>query len=283
MGMKKYRATTPGRRWGAVLDYAEITKTKPEKSLLEPIRKSGGRNNLGRVTSRHRGGGNKRMYRIVDFKRQKDGVVGKVAAVEYDPNRSCFISLVEYADGEKRYILAPLGLNVGAKVESGTSVEPVVGNSMPMRNIPVGLEVHNIEVNPGQGGRLVRAAGGTARLMAREGDWAVIQLPSGEMRRLRAECRATIGQLGNLDHINVALGKAGRTRYRGQRPHVRAMVMNPVDHPMGGGEGRSKSNKHPQSPTGVLAKGGKTRNPRKTSNKWIIRRRRSVRYGQLVL
>lgn len=283
MGIKKYSPTTPGRRWGAVLDYSEITKSKPEKSLLEPIRQRGGRNNLGRVTSRHRGGGNKRMYRVIDFKRRKDGVAGKVAAIEYDPNRSCFIALVEYPDAEKRYILAPLGLNVGAKVESGDSVEPAVGNTMPMRSIPVGLEVHNIEMNPGQGGRLVRAAGGTARLMAREGDWAVIQLPSGEMRRVRAECRATIGQLGNLDHSNIALGKAGRNRHRGKRPHVRAMVMNPVDHPMGGGEGRSKSNKHPQSPTGVLAKGGKTRKPRKPSNKWIIRRRRSVRYGQLVL
>ncbi len=283
MGIKKYSPTTPARRWGAVLDYSEITKTKPEKSLTEPIRKRGGRNNLGRVTASHRGGGNKRMYRIIDFKRRKDGVAGQVAAIEYDPNRSCFIALVDYADNEKRYILAPQGLKVGAKIESGPTVEPAVGNAMAMRNIPVGLEVHNIELNPGQGGRLVRAAGGTARLMAREGDWAVIQLPSGEMRRVRADCRATIGQLGNLDHSNISLGKAGRSRHRGRKPHVRAMVMNPVDHPMGGGEGRSKSNKHPQSRTGVLAKGGKTRNPRKPSNKWIIRRRRSVRYGQLVL
>lgn len=283
MGIKKYRPTTPSRRSGSVLDYSEITKSKPEKSLTEPIRKSGGRNNLGRVTSRFRGGGNKRMYRIIDFKRNKDGVVGMVAAIEYDPNRSCFIALIEYADAEKRYILAPLGLLVGARIESGAVVEPSVGNAMPMKGIPVGLEVHNIEMNPGQGGRLVRAAGGTARLMAREGEWAVIQLPSGEMRRVRADCRATIGQLGNLDHGNVVLGKAGRTRHRGRKPHVRGMVMNPVDHPMGGGEGRSKSNKHPQSPTGVLAKGGKTRNPRKTSSKWIIRRRRSVRYGQQVL
>lgn len=283
MGIKKYRPTTAGRRWGSVLDYAEITKDRPEKSLVEPIRKSGGRNNKGRVTSRFRGGGNKRMYRIVDFRRNKDGVAGKVTAIEYDPNRSCFIALVEYGDGEKRYILAPQGLGVGATVESGASVEPAVGNCMPMKAIPVGLEIHNIEMNPGQGGRLVRAAGGTARLMAREGEWAVVQLPSGEMRRVRADCRATIGQLGNLDHTNVSAGKAGKSRFKGRRPHIRAMVTNPVDHPMGGGEGRSKSNKHPQSPTGVLAKGGKTRNPRKASSKWIIRRRRSVRYGQLVL
>ncbi len=283
MGIKNYKPTTPGRRFGSVLDYAEVTKSKPEKSLLEPLRKRGGRNNKGRVTTRFRGGGNKRMYRVIDFKRRKDDVKGEVMAVEYDPNRSCFIALVQYVDGEKRYMLAPQGIKIGAIVESGQSVEPAVGNCMPMRNIPVGLNIHNIEMNPGQGGRLVRAAGGTARLMAREGDWAVIQLPSGEMRRVRSDCRATIGQLGNLDHQNVSLGKAGKTRHRGRKPHIRAMVTNPVDHPMGGGEKRTKSNKHPQSPTGVPAKGGKTRNRRKPSSKWIIRRRRSRRYGQLVL
>lgn len=280
MAVKKYKPTSPGRRWGSVLGYGEITKSEPEKALITPLKKTGGRNNLGRITSRHRGGGHKRLYRIIDFKRRKDGVLGTVAAIEYDPNRSCFIALIEYADGEKRYILAPLGLKVGEQIESGQHVEPKVGNCMPLRTIPVGLTVHNIELNPGQGGKLVRSAGGVARLLAREGDWCVIELPSGELRRVRAACRATIGQLGNLDHANIALGKAGKSRHLGRRPHVRGMVMNPVDHPLGGGEGRRKSNKHPQGPTGVLAKGGKTRAPRKASSRWIIRRRRSTRYGQ---
>ena len=283
MGVKNYKPTTPGRRWGSVLDYAELTKSKPEKSLTEPLKKTGGRNNYGRITSRCRGGGNKRMYRIIDFKRRKDNMPANVTAIEYDPNRSCFIALIEYADGEKRYILAPLGLKVGEVLESGEQVEPKAGNCMPMRKIPLGLPVHNIEMNPGQGGKLVRAAGSVARLMAREGGWAVIQLPSGELRRVRSACRATIGQLGNLDHANIDLGKAGRKRHSGRRPHVRGMVMNPVDHPLGGGEGRRKSRKHPQGPTGVLAKGGKTRSKRKTSSKWIIRRRRSKRYGQATL
>jgi len=283
MGVKLYKPTTPGRRWGSVNDYSEITKTEPEKSLLEPLKKTGGRNNHGVITCRHRGGGNKRMYRVIDFKRRKDGIPAKVLGIEYDPNRSCHIALVQYEDGEKRYILAPLGLKVGDTVESGEQVEPKVGNCMPLKSIPVGMPIHNIELIPGQGGKLVRAAGAVARLMAREGDWAIIELPSGEMRKVRAECRATIGQLGNVDHINVSLGKAGRKRHLGRRPHVRGMVMNPVDHPLGGGEGRSKSNKHPVSPTGVPAKGGKTRNPRKPSSSLIIRRRRSVRYGQLTL
>jgi len=220
---------------------------------------------------------------VVDFRRDKDGVVGTVAGIEYDPNRSCFIALVFYADGEKRYILAPLGLKPGAKVESGTAVEPRVGNAMPLANVPVGYEIHNIEVRPGCGGKMVRAAGMVARLVGREGDDAHIQLPSGEIRMVHPQCRATIGQLGNVDHQNITLGKAGRKRHVGRRPHVRGICQNPVSHPMGGGEGRSKSGKHPCSPTGVLAKGGKTRRRKNATSAMIVRRRRSRRYGQQVL
>ncbi|HEV56236.1 MAG TPA: 50S ribosomal protein L2, partial [Phycisphaerales bacterium] len=246
-------------------------------------KKHGGRNHHGRTTVRFRGGGARRIYRIIDFKRNKDGIPAKVATIEYDPNRNCFISLLHYVDGEKRYILSPEGLKVGDMVESGQVVEPKVGNAMPLASIPVGVEVHNIEMRPGQGGKLVRSAGGVARLMAREGDWATIVLPSGEMRMVRKECRATIGQLSNSDYQNINLGKAGRKRHMGRRPHVRGKAMNPVAHPMGGGEGRSNGGRHPCSPTGVLAKGGKTRNPRNPSNKWIIRRRKNKRSGQLVL
>lgn len=283
MGIKIYNPTSAGRRDSTVNDFAEITdkKKKPEKSLCERIRKTGGRNHHGFITTRHMGGGARRIYRRIDFKRNKDGVPGTVHAVEYDPNRSCHIALIQYADGEKRYILSPMGLKVGEKIESGSAVEPKNGNALPLRNIPPGLEVHNIEMNPGQGGKLVRSAGGSARLMSRNEEWAVIVLPSGEMREVRVECRATIGQLGNADHQNIRWGKAGRTRHRGIRPTVRGTAQNPVSHPLGGGEGRSGGGRHPVSKWGKLAKGGRTRNPRRPSNPRILRRRRSVRYGQL--
>jgi len=282
MAIRVYKPTTPGRRNGSVIDYkVELTTDKPEKTLCKRIKKHGGRNHHGKTTVRFRGGGARRIYRMIDFKRNKDGVPAKVASIEYDPNRSCFISLLQYEDGEKRYILAPIGLKVGETVESGTDVEPKVGNALPLSCIPVGVEVHNIEMTAGQGGKLVRSAGGVARLMAREGDWATIILPSGEMRVVRKECRATIGQIGNKDHQHVKIGKAGRKRHMGRRPHVRGKAMNPVAHPMGGGESRSNGGRHPCSPTGVLAKGGKTRNPRSRSNKRIIRRRKSNRGLQL--
>jgi large subunit ribosomal protein L2 len=283
MGIKTFKPTTAGRRFGSVNDFAELTKFTPEKSLLEPLKKTGGRNHHGIITSRGQGGGHKQMYRVIDFRRAKDGVPGKVAGVEYDPNRSCFICLIHYVDGEKRYILAPLGLKVGALIESGLSVEPKVGNSMPLGSVPVGYEIHNIEVRPGCGGKLVRAAGMVARLVGKEGAYAHVQLPSGEIRMFSATCRATIGQVGNIDHQNVTLGKAGRSRHRGIRPLSRAIAQNPIDHPMGGGEGRSKSGKHPCSKTGVLSKGGKTRRRKHLSNSMIVRRRKSRRYGQQVL
>lgn len=282
MGVRIYKKTSAGRRFASVNDYHEIThrhENRPEKSLTKRITKTGGRNHSGKITSWWRGGGNKKLYRIIDFKRNKDDVRGQVLEVQYDPNRSCHIALVQYADGEKRYMLAPLGLKAGDTVDSGARVEPNFGNCMPLSAIPVGMSVHNIEMHPGQGGKLVRSAGGVARLMAREGDWATIELPSGEMRQVRVECRATIGQLGNLDHNNVRLGKAGKSRYLGRRPHVRGKAMNPVAHPMGGGEGRSNGGRHPCSAWGQLAKGGRTRSPRRNSNKRILRRRRSVRYG----
>ena len=274
MGIRVYKPTSPGRRGGSVNDYVELTTSKPEKTLCKRINKNGGRNHHGKTTVRFRGGGARKIYRIIDFKRNKDGVGAEVATVEYDPNRNCFISLVQYEDGEKRYILAPRGISVGDKIESGFGIEPKVGNSMPLSDIPVGVEVHNIEMTAGQGGKLVRSAGGVARLMAREGGWATIILPSGEMRMVRKECRATIGQLSNPDHANIKIGKAGRKRHMGRKPHVRGKAMNPVAHPMGGGEGRANGGRHPCSPTGVLAKGGKTRSPRNTSSKLIIRRRK---------
>lgn len=283
MGVKQYKPTTAGRRFASVNDYAEVTKNKPEKSLLEPLKKTGGRNHHGVITVHGRGGGNKRMYRKVDFKRNKDGVPAKVAGIEYDPNRTTFIALLYYVDGEKRYILAPAGLKVGDFVESGEKVEPTPGNCMPLSSVPVGYDIHNIEVNAGCGGKLVRSAGTVARLIGREGRFAHVQMPSGEVRMFKTTCRATIGQLGNTDHQNITLGKAGRTRHLGRKPKSRGIAKNPVDHPMGGGEGRSKSGKHPSSATGVLAKGGKTRRKRNASNKMIVRRRKSVRYGQLVL
>jgi len=283
MAIKLYRPTTNGRRDSSVLDYsADVTTSKREKSLCVRITRTGGRNHSGMITTRHIGGGARKMYRIIDFKRNKDGIPARVASVEYDPNRNCFISLVNYADGEKRYILCPAGLKVGDVIESGKEVEPKTGNAMPLIAIPVGVEVHNIEMSAGQGGKMVRTAGGSARLMAKEGDWATVILPSGEMRMVRIECRATVGALSNADFQNVNVGKAGRNRHKGIRPSVRGKAMNPVAHPMGGGEGRANGGRHPCSPTGVLAKGGKTRNPRKVSGKKIIRRRRN-KQGQMVL
>ena len=274
MGIKFYRPTSPGRRGGSVLDYAEITKTKPEKSLLEAYPNNGGRNNHGPLTRRHNGGGNKVKYRKIDFKRDKDGIPAKVAAIEYDPCRSAFIALLHYADGEKRYMLAPLGCAVGQTVISGESVEPQVGNCMPLANIPVGLELHNIELWAGRGGQIVRSAGGWAQLQAKEGDHAVVMLPSSELRKVHITCRATIGRLSNTDHQNVKLGKAGRKRHLGIRPSVRGTAQNPVDHPMGGGEGRTAGGRHPCSPSGVLAKGGKTRRKNNPTNSLILRRRK---------
>ena len=284
MAIRVYKPTSNGRRNASVIDYkAVLTTDKPEKTLCKRIKKNGGRNHHGKVTCRFRGGGARRIYRIIDFKRNKDDMVATVKTIEYDPNRNCFISLVQYEDGEKRYVLAPVGVEVGAKIESGQSVEPKPGNTMPLASIPVGVEIHNIEMNAGQGGKLVRSAGGVARLMAKEGDWATIILPSGEMRMVRKECRATIGQLSNGDYQNVKIGKAGRKRHMGRKPHVRGKAMNPVAHPMGGGEGRANGGRHPCSPTGVPAKGGKTRNPRKTTGKRIIRRRKTARGIQTVL
>jgi len=283
MGIRVYNPTSAGRRNSSVNDYAELTTTRPEKSLCKRIKKSGGRNHSGMTTVRFRGGGARRMYRLIDFKRTKDGIPATVATIEYDPNRDCFISLLNYADGEKRYILTPLGLKAGDNVESGEVCEPKIGNAMPMGAIPAGLEIHNIEMIAGHGGKLVRGAGSAARIAAKEGDWVTIILPSGEMRMFRKECRATIGRLSNPDHQNVRIGKAGRMRHMGRRPHVRGKAQNPVAHPMGGGEGRANGGRHPCSPTGVLAKGGKTRNPRKQSNSRIIRRRKSKKAKRLGL
>lgn len=285
MGLREYKPTTSGRRGGSVADFAEITdrKKKPEKSLLRPLRRTGGRNNQGVTTCRFRGGGHKRMYRIIDFKRRKDDIPGTVTHIEYDPNRSCRIALVQYEDGEKRYILAPAGLAAGDVVLSGENVEARVGNAMPLSQIPLGMAIHNIEMIPGHGGQICRSAGASATLNAREKGWAQVSLPSGEVRRISDKCRATVGAVGNPDHMNVQLGKAGRKRWLGRRPHVRGVAQNPVAHPMGGGEGRSSGGRHPCSPTGKLAKGGNTRKPRKPSNRAILRRRKSVRYGQKIL
>jgi len=281
MPVKNYKPTSAGRRRSSVNTYAELSEPgrRPVKSLTERLKKTGGRNNQGVITARHRGGGNRRLYRRIDFSRRKDDVAATVQAIEYDPNRSCHIALLEYADGEKRYILAPVGLRVGEQLHSGQRVEPKVGNAMPLATMPVGLDVHNIELTPGSGGTMVRSAGASARLLAREGGWATLVLPSGEMRQVHVECRATVGQVGNVDHANVRLGKAGRKRILGRRPHVRGTATNPVDHPLGGGEGRSGGGRHPVSPSGKLAKGGRTRNRRKASNKRILRRRRSKRFG----
>jgi large subunit ribosomal protein L2 len=275
MAIRSYKPTTPGRRQGSVSDFAELTKgKKPEKSLLRPKPKKGGRNNQGVITSRFRGGGHKKMYRVIDFRRRKDDVWATVEAIEYDPNRSARIALLKYEDGVKTYILAPEGLKAGDRLLSGDNAEPRVGNAMSLRKVPLGMEIHNLEMTPGRGGQLCRSAGTSATLTAREADWAQVTLPSGEVRRVSADCRATIGVIGNADHMNISLGKAGRKRWMGRKPHNRGTSMNPVSHPMGGGEGRTAGGRHPCSPTGVLAKGGKTRKKRKPSNSAIVRRRR---------
>lgn len=272
MAVKKFKPTSPGRRFVTVSTFDEITTSEPEKSLLEPLKKTGGRNTQGRLTVRHRGGGHKRMYRIIDFKRNKDGIPAKVATIEYDPNRSARIALLHYVDGEKRYILAPLGLEVGMTVISGVGADIKVGNTLPLRNIPLGTMVHNIELYPGGGGQLVRSAGTAAQLMAKEGKYANIRMPSGEMRLVLQDCRATIGQVGNVDHENVTVGKAGRQRWMGIRPTVRGVVMNPVDHPHGGGEGRSPIGRNPVTPWGKPALGARTRK-KKPSDRLIVKRR----------
>ena len=285
MGIRFYKPVTAGRRGASVSDFAEITdrKKRPEKDLTVRFKKKGGRNNQGKITALHRGGGHKRLYRRIDFKRDKDGVAATVTHIEYDPNRSSRIALLEYADGEKRYILAPEGLAAGNVIESGQNVEPIVGNCMPLGGIPLGTMVHNIEMQPGRGGQLCRSAGVGATLNAREGRWAQVTLPSGEVRRLPSTCRATIGVLGNSEHSSIVIGKAGRNRWKGIRPRVRGTAMNPVAHPMGGGEGRNSGGRHPCSPSGKLAKGGRTRNRKKASSRAIVRRRRSVRYGEVKL
>jgi len=273
MPIRQYKPTTPSRRFMTSSDFSELTKKKPEKSLLRPLKKKSGRNAHGVITARHRGGGAKRKYRVIDFKRDKDGVPGKVAAIEYDPNRSARIALLHYADGEKRYIIAPDGLRTGETVMSGDRVDANVANVMPLRNIPLGLTVHNIELQPGKGGQLARGAGTSAQLSAKEGKYAHIKLPSGEIRLVPLACRAAIGQVGNLSHSGVKLGKAGRKRHMGWRPKVRGVAQNPVSHPMGGGEGRAHGGRQPCSPTGVLSKGGRTRKKRHVSDKFIVRRR----------
>jgi large subunit ribosomal protein L2 len=284
MGIRNYKPTTPSRRGASVSDFAEITPgARPPKRLLKPRKRKGGRNNQGVITSRHRGGGHKRQLRLIDFHRDKDGIPAKVNSIQYDPNRSARIALLHYADGEKRYILAPEGLKAGAEVASGPEAPIAVGNCLPLSNIPLGTDIHNIEMQPGRGGVLCRSAGMKASLAARDADWAQINLPSGEIRRIPARCRATIGAIGNADHMGIVLGKAGRKRWMGRRPHVRGTAMNPIDHPHGGGEGRTKGGRHPVSPWGKSAKGGATRKRRKASNKAIVRRRRSRRYGQLKL
>ena len=277
MGIKKYKPTSAGRRHGSVLDFEELTGVKPEKTLLRPLKKTGGRNNHGRITCRRRGGGHKRRYRLIDFKRNKDGVPATVHSIEYDPNRSANIALLHYADGEKRYIIAPLGMSVGQVVTSGPEAESLPGNALRLAHIPLGLHIHNVELKPGRGGQICRSAGSYAQLMAREGDYAVVQLPSGELRRIHITCKATIGRIGNSDHQNVKLGKAGRRRHMGRRPKVRGTAMNPVDHPMGGGEGRTAGGRHPCGPTAVLSKGGRTRRRQNPTDKFIIRRRKKGR------
>ncbi len=284
MGLRRYKPTTPGRRGATVSDFKDLTPgAKPEKKLLRSLSKTGGRNNQGKITVRHRGGGHKRRYRLIDFRRNKDGIPAVVNSIQYDPNRSARIALLYYTDGEKRYIIAPEGLEVGATVVSGPEAAAEVGNCLPLSKMPLGTTIHNIEMQPGHGGVLCRSAGTSATLAARESDWAQITLPSGEIRRIPSACRATVGATSNSDHMGLVLGKAGRKRWLGRRPHVRGTAMNPVDHPHGGGEGRTKGGRHPVSPTGKPAKGGSTRHKRRASNKSIIRRRRSRRYGQLKL
>jgi large subunit ribosomal protein L2 len=273
MGVRNFRPTSPGRRFMSVSDFEEVTRSTPEKSLLAPVTRKGGRNNNGRITTRHQGGGHKRRYRIIDFKRTKDGVPAKVAAIEYDPNRSARIALLHYADGAKAYILAPVRLEVGSMVESGPEADIKIGNALPLASIPTGTVVHAIELRPGQGARMCRSAGTSAQLVAKEADTALLRLPSGELRRVSATCRATVGQVGNTTHENESGGKAGRSRWKGKRPTVRGTVMNPVDHPHGGGEGKSKGN-HPVTPWGKPTLGHRTRDPKKASSKDIVRGRR---------
>jgi len=277
MGIRQYKPTSAGRRGGSVSDFSECSSPQvnaPEKTLLKPIKKKGGRNNQGVVCVRFRGGGHKRMYRVTDFKRKKDGIPAKVMSVEYDPNRSARIALLQYEGGEKTYILAPNGLKAGDTVMSGETAEPKVGNCLPLKKIPLGMTIHNVEMQPGRGGQICRSAGCSAVLTARDQAWAQVTLPSGEVRRMSSSCRATIGSTSNPDHMNVSLGKAGRTRWKGRKPHNRGVSMNPVSHPMGGGEGRTSGGRNPCSPTGVPAKGGKTRQKRKPSNSSIVRRRK---------
>jgi large subunit ribosomal protein L2 len=274
MPIRKPKPTSPGRRFSTYPDFAEVTRSEPEKTLTEGLSKSGGRNSKGRKTSRHRGGGAKRLYRQIDFKRRKDGVPAKVASIEYDPNRSAYIALLHYADGEKRYILAPQRLRVGAQLESGPGVEINVGNALPLARMPIGTVVHNVELEPGRGGQLGRAAGAAIQLMAKEQGMATLRLPSGEMRLVREDCRATVGAIGNADHQNVKIGKAGRKRHMGVRPQTRGTAMNPVDHPHGGGEGSTTPGRHPVTPWGVPTLGYRTRKKRKRSDRYIVRGRR---------
>ncbi|MGF1655609.1 MAG: 50S ribosomal protein L2 [Verrucomicrobiales bacterium] len=278
MALKRHRPLTPAARYKVLPAFTEITKDHPEKSLTEPKKRTGGRNNRGRLTSRHRGGGHKQKYRRIDFRRNKRDVPATVAAIEYDPNRSARIALVQYEDGEKAYILAPVGLEVGASIISGQNAEPKPGNALPLSEIPLGSDIHNVELVPGRGGQVARGAGQRAVLSNREGDYALVKMPSGEIRKIHVRCYATVGQVGNTDHMNVSSGKAGRSRWLGRRPHVRGMVMNPVDHPNGGGNGKSKGGggrQHPVSPWGQLAKGFKTRKKHKTSDRFIVNRRKN--------
>jgi large subunit ribosomal protein L2 len=274
MGIKSFKAITPGQRFKTVSDFVQVTKSEPEKKLTRGIKKSGGRNNMGGVTSRHRGGGNKRRYREIDFKRDKRNIPARVAAIEYDPNRTARIALLYYADGVKKYILAPDGLKVDDVLESGENVKIQPGNALPLEQIPVGVSVHNIELRENKGGQLARSAGTAVQLMAKEGKWAMLKLPSGEVRKVPLKCYATLGQVSNVDHFNISIGKAGRSRWMGHRPHVRGVAMNPIDHPMGGGEGKTSGGRHPVSPWGQLAKGLKTRKKNKPSNALILKKRK---------
>jgi large subunit ribosomal protein L2 len=272
MGIKKYKPTSPGRRFQTCSDFEELTKSVPEKRLLRPLRKTGGRNCYGRMTSRHIGGGHKRRYRLIDFRREKDGIQARVASIEYDPNRTSRIALLNYADGEKRYIIAPSKVTVGDAVFSGEKADIKPGNTVPLKNIPLGTLIHNVELKVGRGGQLIRSAGAYGQLMAKEAGYAQVRLPSGEVRKVFMECRATIGQVGNIDSENISIGKAGRKRWLGRRPKVRGVVMNPIDHPMGGGEGKSSGGRHPCTPWGVPTKGHKTRTNKRT-DKYIVKRR----------
>jgi large subunit ribosomal protein L2 len=274
MGIKSFKPTTPGQRFKTTSTFDQITKSDPEKSLTKGLKKSGGRNSRGRITSWHRGGGNKRKYRVIDFKRTKRNIPARVTAIEYDPNRTARIALLFYADGEKKYILAPDGLKVNDMVEAGENVKLQPGNALPLEKIPVGVSVHNIEIRENKGGQLARSAGTAVQLMAKEGKWAMLKLPSGEVRKVSLKCYATLGQVSNADHFNISIGKAGRSRWMGRRPNVRGVAMNPIDHPMGGGEGKSSGGRHPVSPWGQLAKGLKTRKKNKPSDVLIVKRRK---------